>query len=103
MSVIALHVVMNKVAAEIEGDGQTPLWWASREGHIDIVKLLLANSADVNKSHNNGKLHLYRSRNWRFSQLRFLVHPDLSRIARWTPLHWASCLGHSEVVQLLLA
>jgi ankyrin repeat protein len=32
-----------------EGGGTTPLMWASRLGHINVVKLLLERGADVNK------------------------------------------------------
>lgn len=32
--------------------GQTPLYYASREGHLDTIKLLVENGADVNNKDN---------------------------------------------------
>ncbi|CEJ87161.1 hypothetical protein VHEMI04323 [[Torrubiella] hemipterigena] len=54
--------------------GSTPLFIASREGYIAIVKLLLDNGADVSKENKYGR----------------------------TPLHEASGEGHTDVVELLL-
>ncbi len=37
-------------------DGVTPLWVASEKGHVEIVKLLIANGANINlKANINGK------------------------------------------------
>ena len=46
-----------------------------QNGHLEVVKALLAAQADVNKASNDGE----------------------------TPLHWASNEGHLEVVKALLA
>ena len=55
--------------------GQTPLWWAARNGHEAVLKLLLGTTANVE------------------------VEDD--RDGR-TPLGWAAYHGHEEVVKLLL-
>jgi hypothetical protein len=55
-------------------DGWTPLHSASREGHVDIVELLIQHGADVNKQTNNQE----------------------------TPLHLASASGKLEILQLLV-
>jgi ankyrin repeat protein len=60
-----------------DGDGWTPLYWAS-EGHNfkdgSVVRLLLEHGADINVQNNNG----------------------------WTPLHFASFYGRLEVVRTLV-
>ena len=50
------------------------LLYASMYGHLEIVKVLLAAGADVNKSENDG----------------------------WTPLLYASMHGHLEIVKVLV-
>ena len=39
-------------------DGETALWIASKEGHAEVVKLLLAERADVNAKAKDGKTAL---------------------------------------------
>ncbi|CAL4069542.1 unnamed protein product, partial [Meganyctiphanes norvegica] len=56
-------------------DGETPLWVASKQNNSEIVQILLANNADVNKIGKDGQ----------------------------TPINIASENGHSKIVQLLLA
>ena len=55
-------------------DGWTPLYSAANKGYLEIVKLLIENGADINKSNNDG----------------------------WTPLYSAADKGHLEVVKLLI-
>jgi len=55
--------------------GFTPLHYAAREGHVDLVKLLMSYGADLNARNED----------------------------EWTPLHKASLHGHVEVIKLLLA
>ena len=55
--------------------GTTPLFRAAREGHTEIVQLLLHAGAGANK---------------------------FCEYYRYTPLHWAAFKGHTDIVRLLL-
>ena len=55
--------------------GATPIYFASQEGHVEVVQYLVATGADVNKAKNGG----------------------------FTPLYIASEKGHDKVVQSLIA
>jgi ankyrin repeat protein len=58
----------------VNQNGWTPLNTAANNGHIDVMKLLLENGADVTVANQNG----------------------------WTPLNSAAGNGHFNVVMLLL-
>ena len=55
-------------------DGWTPLYIASADCHVDVVRALIDAGADVNKSNNDG----------------------------WTPLQMASEYGYADVVRALI-
>jgi len=75
-AVVKLVLEMGKPSVESKESDQTPLSWAARCGHEEVVKLLLEKSAELE-----------------------------SKDDRWgqTPLSWAARGGHEAVVQLLLA
>lgn len=56
-------------------DGWTPLTVAAREGHIEVVRLLVKSGADINAEEGGGN----------------------------TPLFWAAYYGHAPVVEYLLS
>ena len=49
-TLLAAKAEVNKSSA----DGWTPLYWASSNGHLEVVTTLLAAKAVVNKSDNDG-------------------------------------------------
>ena len=55
-------------------DGRTPLHWACRGVHLEVLEFLLARGADGNTGDRNGA----------------------------SPLHWATMAGHASMVKLLL-
>ena len=88
--------------------GMTPLIFASRYNHKDVVQILLDNGADPDKAVENGwtPLHLAADRGHRDVVEVLLnggVEPNQTNNERVTPLHVAAGKGHKSVVQLLLA
>ncbi|KAH8241329.1 hypothetical protein KR032_008259 [Drosophila birchii] len=84
----ALNACKSPIDLEIEDyNGQTALNIAARNGHLEVVKLLLSFSQPCNDG--TGRM-----------QRVDVNHADRDG---WTPLRSASWGGHSEVVRLLIA
>ena len=66
--------IASELVNKDDNDGNTPLLWASTDGHLQMAKLLITNGAEVDKASNYGD----------------------------TPLIAASYHGHLEVVKLLI-
>ena len=91
-----------------ETHGWTLLHWAVRVRHVDVVRLLFKNGANVNAQTDRfGETLLH----WAVK----VEHVDVVRLLlenganvnaqekdEWTPLHWAARGGHVDVVRLLL-
>ena len=89
--------------------GMTPLEWATRKGHTDVVRVLLGNKADVNASrHTDGVTPLYiAAQNGHTEVVKLLLDnkADVNASRHTdgvTPLYMAAQNGHTEVVKLLL-
>ena len=100
---------------EKDNYGGTPLHYASRNGHIEIVRELINYNAElqqgtrtnVNEKDNYGGTPLhYASRNGRIEIVRELINynADVDEKDKngWTPLHYASADGHIEIVRELI-
>ena len=64
----------------------SPLHYAADEGHLEIVKLLISQGADIDAK---GAFHLYYS--------------PMHLILGCTPLHLAANKGHLEIVKFLIS
>lgn len=88
-------------------DGSTALMWASSEGHLEIVRALLAAGADVNAERRDGLTALiFASTNGYFEIVQDLLTAGADVNARTrqfsnTALKVASRNGHQDVIQLL--
>ncbi|KAL8407763.1 hypothetical protein RB594_006559 [Gaeumannomyces avenae] len=112
--VVGLLSIILQRAGKIDVDskdkwGQTPLWWAARNGREAIVKLLLATGkVDVESKSWGGQTPLWwAARNGHEAVVKLLlatgkVDVDSKDQSGRTPLSWAAANGHETVVKLLL-
>ena len=90
------------------GGGWTPLHSAVRQGHREIVELLIANGTDVNSRDSTGKSSLHDAAlegHKEIVELLIIKGADLNAESGYygTPLHVAAGIGHEEIVELLIA
>ncbi len=105
-----------KVAALAEKDpgsiggkdpaGRTPLHWACRGVHLEVVRFLVEHGADVNAADRSGltPLHSLASRG-HLEAARLLIEKgarvDAATPGGWTPLHMAANGGQADMAVLL--
>ena len=94
------------IEANNEG-GCTSLFWASHEGHTEVIKLLIARGAIVDACDNDGVTPLHRaSQAGRALAVHELLahgaNPNARRSDGWAPLHVAAMSGHADALRELL-
>jgi ankyrin repeat protein len=87
--------------------GETPLHWASKNGHSQAVIELLEHGADVNAKDNVGIIPLHAASLKEHMQVfRALLdhgaNVDAREIDGWTPLHNAASRDHLVIVKALV-
>jgi len=93
---------------ELEPDGITPLFLAAKYGHADAVRLLIKNGADVNAKSNSKANALGTAARWGHTDIaRILLDAgaEVDVVDGWsggTPLSYATEMGNSTLVRLLL-
>jgi ankyrin repeat protein len=110
LQAIKLVLEMGKPGVESKESDQTPLSWAARCRHEEVMKLLLEKSAELeSKDDRWGQTPLsWTARGGHEAVVQLLlakegVDPNSKDVSGQTPLSWAAWKGHAAVVQLLLA
>jgi len=90
-----------------EDDGVTPLYAASKNGHLDVARLLVEAGADIDKAKDNGYTSLHIASLWgHLEVVKYLVEQgadkDKATNVGRTPLYIASAIGRVDVVRVLL-
>ena len=103
-----LLIVDPNLVIHSDWDGNTALIWAARNRHGDIVRLLLDNGADVNKTNNDNKTALFEAARYGHADCVGLllsvgdIDVDHVNNAGDTTLIWTAHCGHADIVRLLL-
>ena len=109
---VAYALIQREIYDINDGDfgGYTPLTWAARNGHDEMVKMLLGwETVNPDKPDNSGQTPLWHAA-WRGHEgvVKMLLgwhgaNPDHPNRAGATPLSGAARNGHEGVVRILLA
>lgn len=105
-----LKEIPTSILKEADSQGFTPLLWASREGFVEIVRLLLNAGADPNQNDEwMGANSGHKAAFWgRANVIQLLIAGGLNLDAQgkyngYTPLHDAVAGAHLETIKVLLA
>ena len=105
MELASLLIERGANLEEVNDEGYTPLMEASREGHDDLVNLLVSQGADVNRTTEDQQetaLTLACAGGF-LDVVKILInHKANVNLGQSTPLMEASQEGHVELVQYLI-
>ena len=107
-AVTTLLDVETDVNAKETWNGQSALMWATAEGHVSVVRALIAHGADIHARSNSGATALlFAARKGSPGSVRALLAAgadvNVQRPDGATPLLVAVINGHEDLVDLLLA
>ena len=108
---IVLQCILRRSYADVnvtDENGGTPLYHASKGGHLEVVRVLIAAGAFLNKHSKQGQTAIFwASKNGHAEVVRSLVAAgakvNKANKEKQCPLYWACREGHVEVVRVLLA
>ena len=90
-----------------DNDGRTAVHWACSNGHLEIVRLLLCQGADMSIRDNDGDTALHdASSNGHLEIVQLLLCQGADMSIRddngWTALDWASSKGYLKEIAVCL-
>lgn len=100
--------MLNYIEESDNSKQQTPLHIAAKNGHVDVVKILIQNGAQVRAKHHGGKTPLHLACQYgRFVVVKELIGYESASIHDTddrmnTPLHLAAFWGNFGIVQYLI-
>ena len=96
------YLIENK-AANIKSKNEF-LLIASKEGHLEVVKLLIEKGIDINQIDIFRHNALHWASNVEVVKLLIEKGIDINQTDKngWNALHWASKRGHKEIEQILI-
>ena len=103
-----VRMLVEQGADKDEGDsnGYTPLYIATRYGHLQMV--LVEQGASLDKTNEDRETPLSEAAYiGQLEVVRFLLEQgadrDKASNGGWTPLHWAAMMGHLKITMLLMS
>ena len=105
-----LSMLLQKVKADaVDSSGYSSLHYASRAGHLEVVKYLVAHGANVNlPTRSNQSSPLHRAcQQGHLLVVKFLLQKGADAGSQdsdgCTPLHRAALANHADICQLLIS
>lgn len=88
--------------------GQNPIYYAAREGHLELCKLLVENGTDINLEDKYGQTCIfYAIRQGHYEIVDFLIkngaNVNKTDKKKQTPVSYAMRIGQNNIVELLVA
>lgn len=100
MEIIKLYIERGAIVDAIGGElNSTPLHWATRQGHLNVVVYLMSQGADPTLRDGEGCTPIHLAAQFGYTSIvAYLlakgINPDLQDKNGMTPLMWSACRTH---------
>ena len=99
-------IALRKAAAAVNERNQTALHYTALSGHVDVVKVLIQNDADVNAVDKDKWTPLHYAATKHVDVAKVLIQngADVNAVdkTKWTTLHSAASNGHLDLAKVLI-